>query len=228
MSAAATAFLDTLDDSEKKQRRSRTWKRRSRQRNPGARRCLRVAAWRVRVPQLLKWTENESAVQMDVTGENGAMPVGRRAGLSAPHLQAQLSQLADHTKQAAPSLVAEQKGAWQQCAILPGVHGQQFFLLIVKHTSSERHRTLESQSCGDVVRWYLTAKLKPHSELLLIDSGEFMEVMSLDRGGLLPVQEGGSSSSTEPMVGAGPMVSEDVEESVPMKKLVAPSDPTVV
>ena len=109
MSAAATAFLDTLDDSEKKQRRSRTWKRRSRQRNPGARRCLRVAAWRVRVPQLLKWTENESAVQMDVTGENGAMPVGRRAGLSAPHLQAQLSQLADHTKQAAPSLVAEQK-----------------------------------------------------------------------------------------------------------------------
>ena len=54
-----------------------------------------------------------------------------------------------------------------------------------------------------------------------------MEVMSPDRGALLPVQEGGSSSRSEPMVGAGPMVSEDVEESVPMKKLVAPSDPTV-
>ena len=29
------------------------------------------------------------------------------------------------------------------------------------------------------------------------------------------------------MVGAGPMVSENVEDSVSMKKLVAPSDPTV-
>ena len=50
---------------------------------------------------------------------------------------------------------------------------------------------------------------------------EFLEVMSLDQGaGVWPVFEGGSSSSS------GPMVAEDVEESTPVKKLVTPAAPT--
>ena len=69
--------------------------------------------------------------------------------------------------------------------------------------------------------WYLRVKLKPHSELPYAEGEEFLEVMSLDRGaGVLPVQEGGSSSSS------GPAAPEDVEESAPVKKLVAPSAPT--
>ena len=69
--------------------------------------------------------------------------------------------------------------------------------------------------------WYLRAKLKPHHELPFTKGEEFLEVMSLDQGaGVWPVFEGGSSSSS------GPMVPEDVEESTPMKKLVTPSAPT--
>ena len=77
--------------------------------------------------------------------------------------------------------------------------------------------TLVKKRCA----WYLRVKLKPHSELPYAEGEEFLEVMSLDRGGgVLPVQEGGSSSSS------GPAAPEDVEESAPVKKLVAPSAPT--
>ena len=40
------------------------------------------------------------------------------------------------------------------------------------------------------------------------------------RAGVWPVEEGGSSSSS------GPAVPEDIEESAPVKKLVAPTAPT--
>ena len=77
--------------------------------------------------------------------------------------------------------------------------------------------TLVKKRCA----WYLRVKLKPHSELPYAEGEEFLEVMSLDRGaGVLPVQEGGSSSSS------GPAAPEAVEESAPVKKFVAPSAPT--
>ena len=66
--------------------------------------------------------------------------------------------------------------------------------------------------------WYLRAKLKPHSELPFKEGEEFLEVMSMDQGaGVVPVEAGGSSSSS------GPGAPEDVEKSVPLKKLVAPT-----
>ena len=125
------------------------------------------AASRVRVPQLLKWTENESVVQMDVTGENGAMPVGGRAGLSA---------LADHTKQAAPISVAEQKergNSARSCPVCILLADCQACLI---RKASNTQITLVRRRCA----WYLTAKLK-HSELLLTDSGEFMVQCCLSR-----------------------------------------------
>ena len=68
--------------------------------------------------------------------------------------------------------------------------------------------------------WYLRVKLKPHNELPYTESEEFLEVMSMDqRVGVWLVEEGGSGSS-------GPAVPEDVEESEPLKKLVAPTAPT--
>ena len=64
--------------------------------------------------------------------------------------------------------------------------------------------------------------LKPHSELPYAEGEEFMEVVSLDRGaGVRLVQEGRSSSTSGPAA-----MPEDVEESAPVKKLVAPSAPT--
>ena len=70
--------------------------------------------------------------------------------------------------------------------------------------------------------WYPRVKLKLHKELPYAEGEEFLEVMSLDRGaGVRPVEEGGSSSSSGPAV-----MSEDVKENAPMKKLVAPSAPT--
>ena len=54
-----------------------------------------------------------------------------------------------------------------------------------------------------------------------LERQEFLEVMSVDqRAGVWPVEEGGSSSSS------GPAVPEDVEESEPVKNLVAPTAPT--
>ena len=66
--------------------------------------------------------------------------------------------------------------------------------------------------------WYLIVKLKPHNELPYTESEEFLEVMSMDqRACVWPVEEGGGSSSS------GPVVPEDVEESEPVKKLMAPT-----
>ena len=74
--------------------------------------------------------------------------------------------------------------------------------------------TLVKKRCA----WYLRAKLKPHSELPFKEGEEFLEVMSMHQGaGVVPVEAGGSSSSS------GPEVPEDVEKSVPLKKLVAPT-----
>ena len=68
---------------------------------------------------------------------------------------------------------------------------------------------------------YLRAKLEPHSQLPFKEGEEFLEVMSMGQGaGVLPVGEGGSSSSS------GPGVPEDVKESAPVSKLVAPSPPS--
>ena len=54
----------------------------------------------------------------------------------------------------------------EQRAILPGVHGKQLLLLIVKayliRKASNTRITLVRRRCA----WYLTAKLKPHRELL--------------------------------------------------------------
>ena len=83
--------------------------------------------------------------------------------------------------------------------------------------ASNTRITLVKKRCA----WYLRAKLKPHHALLFTKGKEFLEVMSLDHGaGVWPVFEGGSSSSS------GPMVPEDVEESTPVEKLVTPSAPT--
>ena len=68
--------------------------------------------------------------------------------------------------------------------------------------------------------WYLSVKLKPHSDLSYAEGEEFLEVMSMDRRAGVWLVEGGSSSSS------GPAVPEDVEESEPMQKLVAPTAPT--
>ena len=79
--------------------------------------------------------------------------------------------------------------------------------------------TLVKKTCA----WYLRAKLKSHSELPYVEGEEFLKVMSLDRGaGVRLAQEGGSSSSSGPAA-----MSDDVEESAPVKKLVAPSAPAV-
>ena len=80
--------------------------------------------------------------------------------------------------------------------------------------ASDNRITLVKKCCA----WYLRVKLKPHNELPYIESEEFLEVMSMDqRAGVWLVEEGGSSSSS------GPAVPEDVEESEPVKKLVAPT-----
>ena len=83
--------------------------------------------------------------------------------------------------------------------------------------ASNTRITLVKKRCA----WYLRAKVKPHHELPLTKDEEFLEVMSMDQGaGVWPVFEGGSSSSS------GPMVPEGVEESTPVKKLVTLSAPT--
>ena len=49
--------------------------------------------------------------------------------------------------------------------------------------------------------WYLRVKFKLHNELPCTESEEFLEVMSMDEmAGVLPVDEGGSSSSSGPAV----------------------------
>ena len=69
--------------------------------------------------------------------------------------------------------------------------------------------------------WYLRVKLKLHSELSYTESEEFLEVVSMDqRAGVWPVEKGGGSISS------GPAVPEDVEESEPVKNLVAPTAST--
>ena len=83
--------------------------------------------------------------------------------------------------------------------------------------ASDTRMTLVKKRCA----WYLRVKLKPHNELPYTESEKFLEVMSMDqRAGVWPVEEGGSSGSS------GPAVSEDIEESEPVKKLVAPTAPT--
>ena len=83
--------------------------------------------------------------------------------------------------------------------------------------ASDTRITLVKKRCA----WYLRAKLKPHNELPYTESEEFLELMSMDqRAGVWPVSEGGSSGSS------GPAVLEDVEESEPVKKLVATTVPT--
>ena len=60
-----------------------------------------------------------------------------------------------------------------------------------------------------------------HDELPYTESGEFLEMMSMDqRAGVWPVDEGGSSGSS------GPAVPEDVEEGELVQELVAPTAPT--
>ena len=83
--------------------------------------------------------------------------------------------------------------------------------------ASDTRITLVKKRCS----WYLRVKLKPHNELPYTECEEFLEVMSMDqRAGVWPVEEGGSSSSS------GPAFPEDVEESEPVKRLVAPTAPT--
>ena len=82
--------------------------------------------------------------------------------------------------------------------------------------ASDTRMTLVKKRCA----WYLRVKLKPHNELPYTESEELLEVMSMDqRGGMWPVEEGGSSGSS------GLAVPEDVEESELVKKLVAPTAP---
>ena len=67
----------------------------------------------------------------------------------------------------------------------------------------------------------LEGQTQPHHELPLTQGEEFLEVMRLDQGaGVWPVFEGGSSSSS------GPLVPEDAEGSTPVKKLATPTVPT--
>ena len=83
--------------------------------------------------------------------------------------------------------------------------------------ASDTRITLVKKRCA----WYLRAKLKPHNELPCTESEEFLEVMSMDqRAGVWPVEEGGGSSSS------GPAVPEDVEQSEPVRKIVALTAPT--
>ena len=87
----------------------------------------------------------------------------------------------------------------------------------VLRKASDTRITLVKKRCA----WHLGVKLKPHSELPYNEGEEFLEVMSMDqRAGVWPVEEGGGSRSS------GPAVPEDVEESEPVKKLVAPTAPT--
>ena len=79
--------------------------------------------------------------------------------------------------------------------------------------ASDTRITLVRKRCA----WHLRVKLKPHRVLPCTDDEEFMEVLALDRrAGVRPVQEGGCSDSG---------LADDVEESAPVKKLVAPSPP---
>ena len=83
--------------------------------------------------------------------------------------------------------------------------------------ASDARITLVDKRCA----WRLRVKLKPHNELPYIESEEFLEVMSMDqRAGVWLVEEGGSSSSSDPTV------PEDVEEGELVKRLVAPTAPT--
>ena len=80
--------------------------------------------------------------------------------------------------------------------------------------ASDTRITLVKKRCA----WYLRVKLKPHNELPYTESEEFLEVMLMNqRAGVWLVDEGGSSGSS------GPAIPEDVEESEPVKKLVAPT-----
>ena len=83
--------------------------------------------------------------------------------------------------------------------------------------ASDTRITLVKKRCA----WYMRVKLKPHNELPYTEREELLEVMSMyQRAGVWPVDEGGSSGSS------GPAVPKDVEESEPVKKLVAPTAPT--
>ena len=73
----------------------------------------------------------------------------------------------------------------------------------------------------ETVCMVLESQTQPHHELPFTQGEEFLEVMPLDQGaGVWPVFEGGSSSSS------GPLVPEDAEGSTPVKKLATPTAPT--
>ena len=82
---------------------------------------------------------------------------------------------------------------------------------LVRKASGTR-LTLMKKRCA----WYLRAKLKPHSELPFKEGEEFLEVMSMDKAQAFCLWE------KEEVQG----VPEDVEESAPVRKLVAPAAPT--
>ena len=83
--------------------------------------------------------------------------------------------------------------------------------------ASDTRITLVKERCA----WYLGVRQRPYTELPYTESEEFLEMISMEqRAGVWPVDVGGSSSSS------GPVVPEDVEESEPVKKLVAPTAPT--
>ena len=97
--------------------------------------------------------------------------------------------------------------------VFPADCGNAYFV----RKASNTRVTLVKKRCA----WYLRVKLKRHNELPCSEGEEFLEVMSMDqRAGVWPVEEGGGSSSS------GPAVPEDVEESEPVNKLVAPTAPT--
>ena len=91
------------------------------------------------------------------------------------------------------------RGGWE--TVFPAGCGDAHLI----RKASNTRITLVKKRCA----WYLRAKLKPHHELPFTEGEEFLEVMSLDQGsGVWPVFEGGSSSSS------GPMVPEDVDMSM--------------
>ena len=84
---------------------------------------------------------------------------------------------------------------------------------LVRKASNTRI-TLAKERCA----WYSRVKVEPHSGLPYSKGEEFLEVMSMDQtAGVWLVEEGGGSSSS------GPAVPEHVEESEPVKKLMAPT-----
>ena len=144
MSAAATAFLDTLDDSEKTTAQ------------PHLEKAEQAAeSWRKTVlgsgrlagssPTISEVDRKRECCADGRHWREWSHARGKKSPSQRPTLASSVVSVGRSHEAGGSKFGCGTKGAWQQCAILPGVHGQQFFLLIVKHASSERHRTLESQ-----------------------------------------------------------------------------------